>query len=310
MQSWNQNKHSYHPDFWELEYVSYRYLSGLSNEALLDRYRSIIMNMRAYTDRKRDLIPLNSYQSSWYWFRKEHQTRLEFALRNIKSPALPRELQLTTGMGPSHPSVPNGTEVIFRYGKRDYMQPMVEYGRIRVSPAQMYKSDENNTARKDDEMRKDTYLPRLYTRIVQKDGDEINVIGDVKRTVGGPQYHLVCLSCVWDTQLFDEFEADVCVEITNPKEFTRRMELGGQSVFQDWYFYDNPVIYFDPYETPDNRHIIPGGSKDFRLAYQSEYRYLWSNIEGDEVQGIQFVNIGPSQDIMTMYDVQGRAIRV
>ena len=125
MKSWRQNEHSYHPDMWDLQYVPYRYLSGMTNDDLRIRYRDIVRNLHSYGGPERDVIPINSYQSSWYWLRKEHQTRLEFAFREIEPPALADQPSVINTRGPSYPKVPNGTEVIFRYGKREYMQQMV-----------------------------------------------------------------------------------------------------------------------------------------------------------------------------------------
>ena len=86
MKSWGQNEVSYEPELWELEYVTYRYLSGLADHDLLHRYRTVVRSMPSYIAEKRAVIPINSYQSAWYWYRKEHQTRLEFALRNLEPP--------------------------------------------------------------------------------------------------------------------------------------------------------------------------------------------------------------------------------
>lgn len=47
MKSFGQNEDHYNPDLWELEYVPYRYLSGMADSDLLDRYRNIIRNMRS-----------------------------------------------------------------------------------------------------------------------------------------------------------------------------------------------------------------------------------------------------------------------
>ena len=41
MKSWRQNEHSYHPDMWDLQYVPYRYLSGMTNDDLRIRYRDL-----------------------------------------------------------------------------------------------------------------------------------------------------------------------------------------------------------------------------------------------------------------------------
>lgn len=130
----------------------------------------------------------------------------------------------------------------------------------------------------------------------------------MQRTIGGPQYHLICFSCVWDTKLFEEFEADTCVAIADSSEFSRRVEEAGKVLFPGWYYIDCPVQYFDPYELGRNEYIDSSLSKDFRFAYQNEYRILWSNIEGVPIHGFQFINIGSSHDIMTMYDPLGREI--
>ena len=189
--SWDQNEHHYHPDMWELEYESYRYLSGMADSALQDRYLAIIRNMRSYTEPERDRIPIISYQSSWYWFRKEYQTRLEFALRGIEQPTLNHEYQNTNESGTAHWKVPNGTKNIFRYDKREYMRQLVEQGKVRFSPAELYEGEENNEARRDDERQKHSYIPSRYTTFTHESGQRLNVIGDIRRTIGGPNYHLI-----------------------------------------------------------------------------------------------------------------------
>ena len=310
MKSWGQNKYRYDPDMWDLEYVSYRYLSGMTDGDLRGRYRVIIRNMCSYMGPERDLIPLNSYQSSWYWFRKEYQTRLEFAFREIELPALNHEPQSANESGSAHPKVPSGTEIIFRYGQREYMRQMVEQGMVRFPPAELYEGEENNAARRDDELQKHSYMPGRYTTITHESGRRVNVIGDIRRTIGGPQHHLVCFSCVRNLELFEDFQADTCVAVTDPAEFAKRLEVAGESVFPGWYFLHCPVQYFDPYERTKNEFFNSAMSKDFRFSYQNEYRILWSRMRAAPVDGFQFVDIGPARDIMTMYDVGGREIRL
>lgn len=312
LESCNQNVHFYHPDMWELEYVPYRYLSGIADVDLRARYSDLVRNMHSYTGPERDPIPIDCYQSSWYWFRKEYQTRLEFALREIEPPALPKlnhEHQSTNKSGPTHPKIPDGTEIIFRYGKRKYMRQMVEQGRVRFSPAELYEGEENNAARRDDELHKHSYMPGQYITIRRESGEVTKPIGDIKRTVQGPSYHLVCFSCVWNVELFEDFQADTCVAVIAPEEFAKRLEVAGELVFPGWYFYHNPVQYFDPYKIQKDEVINSATSKDFRLAYQNEYRILWSQMEAAPIDGFQFVDIGPAQDIMKMYDLDGKVIR-
>ena len=204
--------------------------------------------------------------------------------------------------------VPNGTDVIFRYGERKHMRQMVQDGSVRFSPAESYDGEENNEARRDDELQKHAYMPGQYTTIIHESGQRIPVIEDVQHTVGGPRYHLVCFSCVWDPQLFEEFGADTCVAVTEPREFARRIGEAGKDVFPGWYFLDCPVQYFDPYERLKNEFFDAGMSKDLRYAYQNEFRILWSQMRATPIDRHQIVNIGPVYDIMTMYDINGREI--
>jgi hypothetical protein len=64
----------YAPDFWETEYKARRYLSRVSQRELELRYQSILRNRATLVTEQRDIIPITSALSSWYWFRKEYHT--------------------------------------------------------------------------------------------------------------------------------------------------------------------------------------------------------------------------------------------
>ncbi len=310
MTSWNQNKHNYEPETWEFEYEMRRYLSRVSEGDLRERYRDIVRNMSSYTGPERDSIPIHSYQSSWYWFRKEHQNRLEFALRGIDPPAFDRVPMNSYKGGLESQKVPNGTKVIFRYSKSKYMREMVVQGKIRFSPAESYEDKQHNQARRDDELHKHAYIPGEHATITDQSGRRINVLGDIRRTVTGTRYHLVCLSCVWDPELFVDFEADTCVVISDPQEFAKRIEAAGKAIFPGWYFLDCPVQYYDPFEQGGNEVFDSAMSKDFRFAYQNEYRILWAQMNAAPVIGHKYIEIGPALDIMAMYTVDGEKINL
>ncbi len=87
IKSWGQNIHDYEPEFWEFQYERYRYLKNINNEALYKRYEDIRRNFEILTSKERNIIPINSFLSSWYWFRKEHQTRYELFLKKLSLPA-------------------------------------------------------------------------------------------------------------------------------------------------------------------------------------------------------------------------------
>ena len=81
MQNCQQTKLNYEPELWEFEYEIYRYLQNISDLELTKRYEAICRNFEVLTTEERNNIPINITQSSWYWYRKEHQTRYEFYLR-------------------------------------------------------------------------------------------------------------------------------------------------------------------------------------------------------------------------------------
>ena len=308
MTSWNQNEHNYEPEMWDFEYGIRRYLSRIAERDLRDRYTDIVRNMGSYTGPERDPIPINSYQSSWYWFRKEYQNRLEFALRDIDPPALDYVPMSSNEGGPENQNIPDGTKVIFRYSKKKYMHKLVAQGQIRFSPAESYENKEHNQARRDDELHKHAYILGEHATITDQSARRINILGDIRRTVTGIRYHLLCLSCVWNPELFVDFKADTCVVISDPVEFAKRIEVAGRAVFPGWYFLDCPVQYFDPFEQGKNEVFDSAMSKDFRFAYQNEYRILWAQINAAPVIGHKCIEIGPALDIMAMYTVDGEEI--
>ncbi len=77
-----------------------------------------------------------------------------------------------------------------------------------------------------------------------------------------------------------------------------------------WYFHSCPVQYFDPYERKENEFFNWAMSKDFRFAYQNEYRILWSQMTAAPVDGFHFVDIGSAHDLMKMYNKRGEEIRL
>lgn len=298
----------YTADVWELDYEGHPYLNCLRDDELLERHDNIVRNMRSYLWPRYCRFSISNHISSWYWHRKEHQTRLELSLRDLpmKSVSLsPTEDQ--NWLLPN--SIPNGSQVIFRYGKRDHMKDMVNFGRMRISPAESYTDPENNLARRDDETSKHTFISGKNAKITMTDGKRIPIIGDIKRSESLPDYYVMCFSCIWDLELFTDFEADTCVVIYDPKEFFRRVSSVGPLALPKWHFHHNPITYFDPYEPRrKNAYFSAAMCKAFHFAYQREYRALWISNNGELPSGYRFLEIGNSADIMAMYDINGRQV--
>lgn len=305
IRSVGDNHHSYEPEFWEFQYQCYRYLERATDAVLVTRYQDILRNMRALVSRDRDVIPIQSFLSSWYWFRKEHQTRLELSLRNIEQPIRPSTdfvFDNVASGAPARPAYPNAGDVLFRYDRRTYIERIADDGLIRIRPASGFNSLENDRARQDNECKKKAFLPGAHTRITTSDGIDIPILGDIEKTVSMPDYYAFCMTCDWDIHLFAAFDgADSCIVIKDVEEFARRIGHTAAEQLSNWYFHHSPVEYFDPYERTKNEYLNAGISKDFRFAYQREYRFLWLPQNAEIADGFKFLSLGSLRDVAEVH---------
>ena len=301
IKSCGQNIHNYEPEFWEFQYDIYRYLKNISEEKLIERYKNLYRNFQVLTECERHVIPINTFLSSWYWYRKEHQTRYEFLLRGLPLPiSLPQPRAPIKK--PFSPRGPNACDILFRYGHLKYMKLIVGEGKIRISPASKYKDGYTFDPRTDDELNKHRWELGDHIKITTQDGKEIPIIGDLKRTVStSNDYYTLCLSCDFEPIIFEQFNYDSCVVVKNPEEFATRLERETKRILPIWYFHRNPIEYFDPYEPTKNQYFDATMCKDFSHAYQMEYRFLWHPLNNGSAKDHIEVNIGPLNDICELY---------
>lgn len=300
MESHKETEAVYDPQLWELEYVTCRYLGRVSEQTLRTRYDDIVRNMRTIISEDRHVIPIRSFLSSWYWYRKEHQTRLEFALRKLPlNRALPVIAKRDLSAAPARPRHPNGGDVLFRYGERKWLDELVQFGRLRIKATRDYALMENDPARKDDEQVKHSYSAGEYVTITLPGGRTSRPISDLFHSATGTDYYVYCVANDWDPDLFSDFKADTCVVIHNSEEFARRLSLAASSKLGNWYFHYNPVEYFDTYERQAGERIDHAMSKDFRFAYQREFRFLWAGM-GRSATGFIDLELGTLEDIASL----------
>ncbi len=299
---WGQNEHDYEPEFWEFQYDIYRYLKNVDNANMDERYRDVHRNFCILVRPERHVIPVNSFLSSWYWYRKEHQTRYEYFLRNRPLP-LPLPCPRGDFSAPARPKGPNSSDILFKYGDSQFMKPFIERGEIRISPASFYKDGPVSDPRTDDELNKKRSFPGQHSRITTMEGKEIPIIGDVQENVSiGVNYYALCMSTDFEPQIFEEFrDYDSCVIIKDPEQFAARIEAASRSVLPSWYFHHNPVEYFDPCEPYKNQYFDPVMCKDFRFAYQVEYRVIWHPQKHGSAKDYIFLCLGSLEDICDLY---------
>jgi hypothetical protein len=182
------------------------------------------------------------------------------------------------------------------------MKPFVERGEIRISPASIYKDGPALDPRTDDELNKKRSLPGQHSRITTLEGKDIPILGDVHETVStGVNYYALCMSTDFEPQIFEEFNYDSCVIIKDPEQFAARIEASFRSILPHWHFYHNSVEYFDPCEPYENQYFSPVMCKDFRFAYQMEYRMIWDAQAPGFVEDYIFLRLGSLEDICDLH---------
>lgn len=295
----NHNASNFNSEMWEFEYVCNRYLKGLSNDELKIRHRDIIRNMLHLVRIDRNKLPINNCMGSWYWFRKEYQTRLELFFRNItiESDELFKriwDLKKAHGADVRDPDIlPN---VLFRYEKSCYLDDIVKFGRIRIGPASKHIQGKDH-ARYDDELNKTIYLPPNSEAYMSDcNGRKISDIdGSIGITRSVDDYYIYCMSCDFHMNLIKEFiQSDTCMEVCDTDQFINCVMRGGDAALPNWLFNYGFVHYFDMKDKDPNEHIDPRMCKDFKYAYQREYRFVWASVGNTEhTDGYKFINIGP-----------------
>jgi hypothetical protein len=302
MKLWGHNETAYEPEFWEFQYRVHRYLGRVSDDALRARYDALVRNIQSIVSNDRNVIPVISFLSSWYWYRKEHQTRFEFFLRNLPlHRPLPVITQHDLSSAPARPRGPKAGDVLFRYGERKWLQGLLDFGRLRMKSAEEYALMEKDPARQDDERVKHSYSPGEYVTITMPDGRQVRPTSDLKYGASGTDYFLYCVSMDWDPHLFDDFlGTDCCVVIKSPDEFARRLERAAANLLPGWYFHHCPIEYFDTHERRSKERIDNAMSKDFRFAYQREYRFLFAGF-GKVAAGYVDLELGPLHDIAELH---------
>lgn len=315
---WRHSDQRYDNEVWSLLYDGRPYLEQISDPDLDQRYREIVQNVEYMVCDLRDGVPVEGrWISSWWWLKTRFETEREYRRRGRSLPCCVRQ-SLPTGPVPHVPSYPEAAEFIVRYGEARWLEPMLKKGVLRLRAASEYKGevDQRDLARHDDELKSHQYISGNRVRITNRSAQTIPVIGNLKQTTTFTvDYFVLCCSHEFDYRLFAAFKnnrdepADDCLVIRNVDEFARRLEVAGQKKLPGWEFYHNPVMYFDPHNPAPDETISPGSHKDFKYAYQREYRFLWfpvsesSKVESKSVH----LEIGSLEDIAALHYFNGRS---
>jgi hypothetical protein len=272
-------------ELWRHNYLSYPYLIGAHDNRLAERFRAVFINQTELGhDGTLGLLPVDVEDS---FMQKFTHVMEDYAFRGgtpmdvvqaAREPILryfangdPIALKMFAGyVAPSSP-------FLVKYGRRQFLEPMLREGRMRICPAGFYNNQALIEAVQDNEISKTFFIPTFRERLAGQhvldfQGHRIPFGNDdIVMPVMVPDYYLFSLCDHIYYRLPTDFDADTALIIRDPIRFSQRVISAFLALRPDWDPLYGPVTYYDPYR--DYTKVqIPQMSKHFGYSYQREVR--------------------------------------
>ncbi len=295
-------------DWWRHEYVSRPYLLGCSDDRLALRFHDVFINQTELSHE--GLIGLLPVDNDGAFMRKFTHLLEEYAVRG----GLP---DLAEARKPIADYFANGGPIaarifaqyiepsrpfLVKYGDRQFLDPMLREGNIRICPASYYNDTSHNAAVQDDEISRVFCIPTYQERLdgstytdIQGHRLEFND-DDIMLPVVVPDYFLLSLCDHIYYRMPTDFNANAALVIRDPVRFTQRVISAFLARYPDWEPMEGPVTYYDPY-LDYTKFRIPEMAKHFGYSYQREVRIAFrSKRRITEMLEPIFLSIGSMED--------------
>ena len=276
-------------EVWRLHYRREPYLRDASDSGLSKRLEDIVNNMTTLTQAgKLGVLSPDTGGERWMILfthvLEEYESRggipkSALSIANLPRPMAPRAPKFVEAL--KGLQAVESVEILVKLGKREHMWEMFSSGRVRIASARSYSDPSLNHAMQDDELRIDLLQRGSEVRLqlldesTGKPKQNIRPIGEATHSFDlKSNYYVYCMTHFLSYRLFDDFDADSCVIIRDPKEFRTRLVQAVQRQLTSWVGWDQSVEYIDPY-FHNNTDIDLCFSKHFRFWYQQEYRFCW-----------------------------------
>jgi hypothetical protein len=273
-------------EVWRHAYLARPYLIGAPDERVAERFRHIFMNISEIGESgKLQVIPLTETDEFMQTF--THMLE-EFDARGA---GIPKSL-IESAREPIHRYFKHGTPlgitmfsgyttpaepILVKYGKREFLEPMLQTGKLRLANARFYNNASHSAAVRDDETSRTFFIPTYRERIEGKTHFEMQghriEFGDddVVLPLVFDDYYLFSMCEQIHYRMPTDFEADAAIVIKNPEHFKQRLIAAFLAHFADWDPMEGKVTYYDPYRDY-TKFRIPEMAKHFGYAYQKEVR--------------------------------------
>lgn len=295
------------------DYARDRYMAHLSRDALGQRMTDCVNNLHVVNDRNQVSLEADDMLTH-YWFARLAEIMAEMQLRYGPYPAGYDQLVANSERvgslneskwrfhGPLVPPAGLSRPFIVKYGERCFMQPMLEHGRVHVSPASRYAEASLNPAMRDDELTADLDVDDFGLPAFAGQPGPVAARTWRRHTVRvllQTNYYVYCTSRRFATRLAHDFDADCCLVIHDPDAFAARLTRAVSDQLPGWTPRIARVEYFDPMWV-NVREVEVLTWKHFRYAYQQEERLAWLPPEPKQDLVAIDVEVGPLTDIATL----------
>jgi hypothetical protein len=305
-------------EVWRHDYLSYPYLIGAPDDRVGKRFCDIFINT---TELNADAkIGVHDFQKDDTLTQKFTHMLEEYGSRGGGPPVA----VVAAARAPVLKYFENGDPVavklfaryrpppapfLVKYGRKEFLEPMLREGRIRICPAAYYNDVSHIQSVQDDETRRTFFIPTFRERLDGKDFIEFQghkiVLGDddIAIPVICRDYFLLSLCDQIYYRLPTDFNADAALVIRDPVLFVQRVISHFLARQPGWEPLQGPVTYYDPYRDY-TKVTLPEMSKHFGYAYQREVRIAFRSKE--PVRGglqAEFLKIGSLRDFAELMSI-------
>jgi len=101
--------------------------------------------------------------------------------------------------------------------------------------------------------------------------DSFRLIKDIQV----PDAYVFCISQEYSKKIMDSFECDVCIEISNLKQFLSQIDRKLRHFVKPM-SWAGPITYMERhYPFHEEKNIYPATTKEPKYSYQKEFRVIW-----------------------------------
>lgn len=297
-------------EMWRHRYLSRPYLVGAPGDRVATRFCDVFMNVTELdANGKISLVPMSETDEFMELFThliEEYISRFgglpEDLITRARAPHLRYfETGVPIGVrmfdGYAAPAVP----IMVKYGKREFLEPMLKTGELRLANASFYNQSGMLSSVRDNETERTFCIPTYRERlrgethvIIQGHRAQFND-DDLELPLVFGDYYLFSLCDRIHYRMPTDFDADAAIVIRDPVLFKQRLTSAVLARLPGFEMLSGKVTYYDPYRDY-SKFRTPELAKHFGYAYQHEARIVFRPRVRTEKLAPIFVSVGPMGD--------------